>query len=141
MSKPLRHYSWYCLRAQHYCAIEQYDIYLESDDTLASQPWEFVSEIKDGCCWSGGVLTGVEFVAHHPCGLKFKWSVEIVGRDDGSLQCLRIGLLLSQLSPPCRAELIQWFRDRARKARVEILKTQQWVAQQLAAIEYLEIIT
>lgn len=66
------------------------EIYLPDDkeniDYATYFPWKFVSAIKSGGVYRGDVPTGMDFQAAHPCGLTFKWSIDIEDRGTSSKQ-------------------------------------------------------
>ena len=73
--KPLREI---IKNAQHYLAVGQTEIYLDSDQ--GEYPWEFCTHCKPGGSHRLEIATDVWFYADHPCGLSFLWNFDIEPR-------------------------------------------------------------
>ena len=69
--------------AEHYLAIGQDEIYLSDTDDLplTTFPWEFVTSIEKGSTFRHGVDVSKWFRAVHPCGLRFRWCLDLEVRD------------------------------------------------------------
>ena len=53
------------------------EVYLWNDP----YPWEYANEIKSGGSHRLDISTSVWVTADHPCGLRFRWSVDLEAQD------------------------------------------------------------
>ena len=65
-------------KSEHFKAIGQTEVWLERE---GDKPWDHVSEVEDGCCVRMGTRTDATFKARHPCGIMFRWSVDLENRE------------------------------------------------------------
>jgi hypothetical protein len=138
-----RHFSWHVARAEHYKALEQTRIYLDTyENQLDVQPWDFVESIGDGCFWCNDMPTGVQFTAKHHCGLEFSWSLDIQDRSErGMSEVLnrkRVMAIVNLLPSKPRAEFLAWLKSRAEKVRALAAKNQTWMSNMADTARFLE---
>lgn len=62
-------------KAEHYLAIGQSEIYLDS--SAPDYPWQFVVKVEPGGSHRLDIATSVWFTAQHESGLSFRWTFEI----------------------------------------------------------------
>jgi hypothetical protein len=87
--------------ADSYKAIGQNSVHLFSEQ---SYPWEFVTKVEAGCLHRYSTPVSASFIAKHPCGITFTWSIDYETRDANGAGTFRFNIenllfVHSQLKP------------------------------------------
>jgi hypothetical protein len=111
--------------AEHYLAIGQDEIYLSDTDDLplAIFPWEFVTSIEKGSTFRHGVDVSKWFRAVHPCGLRFRWCLDLEVRDANGTGTLKFDFpKLRQVLALLPAKYAKQYRESFADARKQLQK-------------------
>jgi hypothetical protein len=96
--------------AHAYLAVGQQRIFLHEEKDL---PWEYVTAVESNSSVIGNrIPTGINFIAQHPCGLIFHWTLDVFSRDRGYPTCaLLVGEIRdshAKLSAIGQKQLREW---------------------------------
>lgn len=70
-------WQWHVEQSAHHLALGQTEIYLGSQSTLDGLPWEFAVGGEEGGSFRWSMPVSFVFHATHPCGLRFRWFIDL----------------------------------------------------------------
>jgi hypothetical protein len=119
--------------AEHYKAIGTTDIWLHahSHNAFPDAPWHIATDVEFSGIIRGGVEAGLTFIAEHPCGITFRWGLDLATWDNG-------GECGSRIYEPNVRHVLQAFsmlptavRDKTRALIVQTFKVRRKLAADL----------
>lgn len=102
--------------AEHYKAIGSTDLYLFRDVDNTARPWAYVTQVKPGSTHRLDMSTSIDFIAQHPSGLQFRWSVEIEDRDANGSGHYKVNMALLE-------RVMTWLPEAVRPQYRDYLET------------------
>lgn len=127
--------------AEHYDAIGHTDIFL-SDKKSEDYPWEFCTGVEPGSTYRLDCVTSISFRAEHPCGLSFRWYVDLEDRDANgkshfSIDTARLSRTMTRLPEKARPSLAKYLLDSADKVEARAKEYQDAAIQQFGGAQVL----
>lgn len=126
--------------AEHYLAIGEKDIHLFGETDF---PWEFATEVEPGCGYRYNIPTGLSFTGVHPCGLKFRWSLELEKKGSNGASGFQIDIerlrgVAVKVSDKVRSQMETHFRETAKAVRAQADEYQAAADKQYSTANQLE---
>lgn len=106
--------------AEHYKAIGETDIYLydfDNRENVIQFPWEFATDVEASGSYRLNGPCGVRFSGLHPCGLKFRWTIDFEERSAN-------GSGINQFDVERLRAVMDLLPEEARKKFAKFMKTE-----------------